>query len=536
MRALVGVLVAVPVIAGGALSGLWWLQTEQMEKELQHTLQAQQLLPVQLQYQSIERTGFPLQPGVRLIQPTFTFTGKQIRGTAQYSAIAFDKSLHELNYRIQLEGPQNTTLSVNDKSWTLQSTHQSPIIITAHFQGGIEDLLEQKRTPEQWLDRLQTVSVQSSAGEIKQGETVLITMGDSRVDLIRHPGGQHAIDVEAKINSNNTTFSPAYDAFAKELTQAMLGDIANHIDSGMSVYGAINSEYAVRYQGPTLKQFSMKQPFSVALKPARFTSDLLDSDSAISVSFRADEAETQMDFDVQVQHNMKPKFDQYLARTVQDALRSPDAAATLPTIAQMEPATLWQIAGTLIPRTSTLGTLTQKFQGSFTTTKEGTLNLNLTAVDLSATPYGLSGNGSANYNLNGKQNPFDFTFTCRACPSLFQDLTSYVHRVQYLAQRLVAPNAQDKKLVDFAHGEPLSPKIQAVGQMLQQLANANTQPDWVFHLQRGADQQLQVNNQPLPLIATMMVDGMAMGTLAQQQARNQPAADATMMLEAMPQE
>lgn len=473
---LVALLAFAAVIAGG-YSIAWFSQASRIKHSIEQ-LAGRADAPYTFTYDAIETSGFPSKLDITIVRPHFKGhidTLLKSLDPVKFAALPeWTEEWHQGNitlstnalsthYRLRLDGDwQGSGLLKGYVISTLvkpAGAFALDLRLDPHGFGALWNAGSQR-----WDDAMKNfrsidvvlpayVMTEQSSGQ------VLAQSGPGRLYITRGgKGGREQLRIYIK--STDSEITPRGDELVTTYRQAL--DPGDLLPSRLSYYGKQNVEFDFSYDGPAdfPKEGLGMTPLSATLSvfDVHNTVYTLGGNMHLTNSGTGNRRNAHLDF------RLESAFAEPYDALTQDMLRSfihrmytdkanPRIAAFKPQIERYTESEMLSILYPALPHFHALGKLVQALdvtmQGNSALTQG---DITLPMIELSATPYGLTGTGTAKLAEGSPIPQANVTLACRNCPQMVDDIMGYKSRLQtvvaYFNPDEAALLASDARLAD----------------------------------------------------------------------------------------
>lgn len=485
----IGIVVFLGVVGGGYCIG-WYAQASRMKAGIEQAIANLHTHGITVTYQSIETSGFPRDVTVSLVNPRVQGRVDQLLksipappGKSQPFAdlpswqeddalagrITFSINALSSHYRSGVTGDLHHQSEIGGKTLVadIHRSSESACTVGLSRSGWFTSLWDF----EAFLHRGNALRDLRLFDCASPGETVtgaqhetLIQTGPSRIYVTSAPS-QGMEDLRIYFKGENGEVTPAGDAWITALTQSF----GKNVPSNLALYGKQNIEINFSYAGPADAADSGK-PLNVQLNPLSFTSQADTIIASLSLTDSGQSNPRQSHLAFRMGANFGAAYDAIQQTILRSAIQSMYADKNrmaadannsnnrmppvfLATLNKYTPDQMYAILSPAIPQLHALGQMTGNVDANFKGEPDfKTGDVALANLQLSATPYGLTGAGNAHIAA-GAPPTGQLTLICAHCLQLVDDTTAYAGRVRtafsYFNPAATAA-AIDPKLVEGA--------------------------------------------------------------------------------------
>jgi len=322
----------------------------------------------------------------------------------------------------------------------------------------------------------------------ESGEMLTSTAG-AMLKLNLSPSFQPTRTITFAAEVKDAEFSPAGDKLIEMYARALSPQMI--YNNRLSVYGKQNVSISFSFNGPTdLAQLGGEAPLDVAIDKFSFRNDAYQSDISLKLNKTTANGQSQGQLDLTAKSTFTPVYQSIIRDLFSDLARE----------ALANPNPEWDLSGftaeslsealqPAIPDLASLGTLTQTLRANFSgNPAAGSGELNLTELELSATPYGITGKGKA-ARAAGQLSPTgNVELSCRQCPVMIDDIAAYTARLEQVLLRTGAIKPYEFPLDAATLGRFKS--------FLSQLAVKEAEGSWRFVIASSAEAPPSINGKP----------------------------------------
>ncbi|MDX1975439.1 MAG: hypothetical protein SFT92_07160 [Rickettsiales bacterium] len=447
------------VVSLSAMCIMWFSQAALAKKHIENVIAAINTPNPILTYDAIETSGFPTRLDINIVKPRINGRLDQwLMATQQPTMPAAGEWLENITFngdiRISVNALSNEYLFSFPYNWTstpqikqhklsFASQANSDAVCLVQFDNSfaflktlwnVESLLEQKW---QYIRTFDCALPEDRYVDLATNKLLYSSKG-GRLYITQAPHGDlNNLRVYFKLQDMEVT--PEGDALFSHYTQ-----LVSNTPSRLAAYGVQNVETDFSYAGPRdVSTLTKDSNVEIHLNKFTYSSALASYDAALQFSNYIDSTV----------HRGKLKLDahaafslayqtllQQMARQVVDQLYAAPSTAPATMQAALQTYSADEFFGYLrpsIPDLYSLGALTQSIDLSY----EGTPALNagkanLSQFEFSATPYGVTANGTAALQANQLFPESDLTITCNNCFRLIDDIANYGERLHGTLSKL----------------------------------------------------------------------------------------------------
>ena len=516
-RSLVFGLVGVVGVAAAGVSGFWWWQTDQIEKQIANIPQNPF---VKISYQGLHKAGFPFKAAVKLDKPVLDLTlpitpaGMQLH--VEYSDyFTFSKSLMHPEFQLEAVGTATSTAKIGQQQWSQTAQSQGANQCNVKFDIPWSVYLGRSALPPQaWAEGLRSMDCAFPEFESHNAkDNQLLAKSAASSFSISHSPADTTRTVGMTLKAPAVQFTQAYDVMANEQKDAITKGMMAMMPPGSPVptstsmfaqYGAIQIDIGVKAELPKqLSAAALMQPMSLTISPFIFHSAVSNSDFRLEAHHQPDQTgKTHATLDANYVLTVSERGDAVTAYKISELVKNvPMVSAFAAGAANYTPDQLWALVQPALPHYAPLGTITTDLKLDYNGTMvapKGTLDIGKIGIDF--TPYGVTGNGKMVLDANPALSTGALHFECRACSTMLDDFGIFAAKVQKVAV-VLKPDMGPAGQISWQEG------IAGTKQLLAGIAKSSpetTEAKWVFNLEKTADGKMSVNQQPLQQYAPML--------------------------------
>lgn len=465
---LIAVLAALGVITGGYCIA-WYTQASHAKTNVEQFIANLNKQQTYLTYDAIETSGFPSALQISIVRPHFSGrvdelwkslmasvppTEQPAAGMPLSNLAAWNEdmlldgrvvmSINALSdhYSLRFSGPMQSKSNINGQE--IATAYEPAGEFTCNLQlqqgsffGSLWNFSTLEERGKEVLNDFRALDCVSLGNTISNAQTKekLSSVGPQRF-YITHDMVSGTRQLRAYIKVSDAEVLPAADPIIKTYMDALT------IDSSFpfSAYGKQNVEMDFAFTGPVdWQNNNTNQPFSITL--SKF--DLLNNIYTTTASFYLNNGTTGVDrsarLALKAESAFTPAYNDLLQSTVRRYIRQvyadPDLAKSelrpvSDTLHKYTPEEMYNIVSPALPDLPSLGKIVQNIDASYQGSADFTSgSANLAAFEMSATPYGITGSGSAKMT-QGHLPQSSFTFAWANCFKMIDDIASYVSRLR----------------------------------------------------------------------------------------------------------
>lgn len=461
MRKILLVVFLAVLLAGCGVAALWFVQATKIEKKFAEQVTQFNSGPVQLTYDNLKMSGFPLRQDLNLVNPKL----------AGRMDLLIDpnkkKNLPEWNETLTLQGIMRFGIDALSSraefsvDGAIQSNSvidgQSLSVVTAPETSSLCSL--QISRDNGWLSSLWSFDSWLGQGEaffthfrlfdcftsgVKILETsskaVLMEGGPQRIYISSAPKDTRR-EVRFYLKGTDSMVTQDGDRVIAQYYRA-LKSIA--IPPMVSAYGKQNVEIDLTYAGPINWQGDpMAAPIEFHLSQFNLTNDAYNIHSTFDLTNSVD-AQSQS---AHIRYKSEAIYSQIFSALLQETIRStirqslsdPKLGPALSTLTQDDQNTesMYALISTAVPDLHALGKLTSALDLSFKGEPGFTSgDFTLTTLEFSSTPYGITANGTGKRVPTALMPALNLTIVCRNCMEMFDAIAGYSNRVLTVVKTL----------------------------------------------------------------------------------------------------
>lgn len=456
----VAVLTFLVVVAGGWCV-TWYVQANESKKAIEKFAATVNANKPYIAYDSLETSGFPTHVTLTLTNPRFSGRMDELLQQINLQKTSPDKPMPEWNAELRLDGTMSITvnslsdhyqLDLNGK-WVHNGSvaGQSVISLTNHEPASMSCSLVMSSGSfysnmwnfklfedfKHFAEDFREIDCRSSSYAMvdSTGGNVVMSSGPSQFFISSNPENSHN-NVRLYAKYNDMQITSEGDKIISTYVHALMPD--SFYPELYAYYGKQNMEVDLAFKGPSFSApHTDVEPFEFNLSKFDISNSLYSgSGHLLAKNEMTDADNVAATLDTKFEFTYTPHYDDLIKNVVysfiQHAYKTNDPmfANFKESLSVRTPEQTYAMIAPAIPNFSQLGTWLQTINLSYAGSKNFTNgNVNLSDFALSATPYGVSGNGSAKI-VPG--NPFPeahFNFVCSSCTRLIDDLSGYINRV-----------------------------------------------------------------------------------------------------------
>lgn len=452
MRKIILALLLLIVLAGGGVGVLWLLQSAKIEKKFTEQVAQFNTGPMRLTYDALNLSGFPLRMDLTLVNPklagradllldpnkqrnlpewdgTSALQGNARLGIDMFSSQA-EFSLTGALQNTSVIGGQTLSLSSPDitAQCRLRTARNSAWIYSmwsfAGLAGRGKEFLSDFRLFDCFTHNLKIVDTQSN--------TTLMESGPQRFYISSDPQGDKR-QVRFYVKGTDSFVTPDGD---RMITRYYSLFMPNALSPMLSAYGKQNAEIDFTYTGPIDWQGDPKtMPIEAHLARFNLTNDayVINSTFDLANSTDAQMQSSRLAFKSEATYNQiyNALAHETVRSMIQQMLSDPKTAAALSTLKNVQNAeNLYTLIAPIIPDFYALGKLTSSLDLSFQGAPGfASGDFTLSDLELSVTPYGFTGKGTAKRVPGVLMPTMSLSLVCRNCLQLIDAVTGYINRI-----------------------------------------------------------------------------------------------------------
>lgn len=523
------ILLLLILTVSGVSGVIWYMQAERFKEHLEKSIANINTGPVQITYDVLETSGFPLEVAVSLVNPKIKMRlDPLIEKTRQPAETQQPMQPWEENWA--LEGKIQLGVSALGDSYTLKSDgilrgtgnidgqaittssqnddHSADVCTLRVDRGlvlrklwGFESLTDNIRESLKNFRSLDCVFGKGSTVN-SQTSVPLITGNESRFYITHMPqGSQRNIRFNLKYN---VEFSQEADRIFAIYYHALA---PYYLPPKLSLSGAQDVDMDFSFDAPA--DWDGKNLKAAPLDIRFVTNAASTQAGSASLAFQLANADGPAGYTSKLNSKMEFVPTEITNTQVQDGVRdgiqqiyySPDMAAmraTMPAFSKYAPETLFAIIRPAIPNIYSLGKEIFAIDGTYQGNREFTAgDATLNAFELSTVLYGITGKGTAKLN---PQTPFpaaNLSFTCKNCLRMIDDMADYTARLQKVMLELDPANAS---------ALPVTPAmLGGIKSFLQALATAETAApnDFIYVIVSDGMMGITINGKPMDQVMAL---------------------------------
>ena len=511
---LIGIVVFLIVVAGGT-TVTWMLQASRIKTQIEQGIARLSSDDVKIAYDALETSGFPTEVVVSIVNPRLT--GRLDKLFAQMPKNN-RQTLPEWNEDVSLNG--TLTIGVNALSdrytlgmhgqWKNKSTIGSEVIaMESSPNAGMLCTLGMAHAGN-WFGTLWNFQALSLHGEKPlddfrlldcQATENTIVLQDSKAEVMKNGPERMYISHSLENGQRQARFFfsvPEWEVMPEgdRVMGVYSRAIAPWYDSAplFSAYGKQNTEIDFTYKGPAELTGDIKStPLDIHLGKfiitndaynMNMTFDLTNSDAAdgkhaARLAFKTESAYTD------IYHAL---ITDLVRSAIKDMYAEPSPSPELKAVTERQtPESLYALVQPAIPDLHALGRLVMALDLGYQGNREFTEgDITLSTLELSATPYGITAQGTGKRTTASPFPAVNIALTCANCLKLIDDVTEYVRRLQTV-------------VVTLQPEKPVKPMSQATvdgyKQFLEALAGKNINGQNFTYAIVGDGLGVTVNNQ-----------------------------------------
>lgn len=501
-----------------ALMMSWFAQASQAKKSVEYLIEVAKKHQIFIRYDAIETTGFPATLTVSLVNPhlsgnieeiakTFAPDAKMALPWHQETAIngTISLGINALSerYTLSMTGSAQSKITIGDKIFmpSFQPNGTNHCVMEMDYGGLIGTLwnfstITSISNPFEKLTLLDCVAPAFHTRNSSTDE-LMFSGGDSRAYITHELKGQRR-HFRSFMKLADFEMHPAGDALGDAMQRA-LG--SNHFFSQYSTqYGKQNIDVDFSYDGPSdIKKGLDNAPLDIALSTFKMSNALYNTD--IGGRLRLDNSGDKRSGVVQLKatSTFSERYDTVLQETMREAITQLHLKPTSPTerldqwIKSHTPEETTNILLPALPNLHALGTLTQHIDATYSGEKHSlTGEATVSALELSASAYGITGKGSIKRAANALAPIIDWQVECRHCLRMIDDMAAYGNRLAKALNQMALEKAPIT--IDTVWAENMKKFLAAIA-----LPADQTVPDTTlrFTIQGNEQSSIRVSGKPL---------------------------------------
>lgn len=460
-------LVVFAVVIGGSMVITWFLQASTTKHNVEQLIQAINEKQPYITYDTIKTSGFPSEVLVTIVRPHFTGRMDQLIASLQQAHGKPATPMPEWNEDVTLDG--NITLGINAMSdhYTLgisgnwvnhgkigtqsidtisQSIADSCVLEMGH-NGGLfgslwnfgallnnRDVLKDFRKLDCSTSNYNVIDANSKAP--------LFTSAPSRFYASFQPQGDNS-QFRFYMKFSDAEVTPAGDNLISIYFNTIAPDYP--FSSKLSMYGKQNVEVDVSYSGPADVQNrnAKDAPFDVSINKFDINNLAYTSTTTFHLSHNVQGTNHVAKLAFKSEASFNEIYDTLLQDTVKRMVteitsgKDPQYANLQPIIQKHTPDEWYAIIYPAVPNFHSLGKtvlwLDLGYQGNENLSAG---DVDLTSLEISASPYGITGKGTAKLAQTQMVPTANVTLVCTNCLRMIDDVAAYWGRVEKVMAEL----------------------------------------------------------------------------------------------------
>ncbi len=453
-------LVAFILVAGGALGISWSNNASAVRKEVESRVASLNTADSKVTYEAITTSGFPFSMKVSIVKPHFTGRVDKIADSFNLKKILKVDAFPEWEQDYILDGSIDLSVNLLSNKFKVEvngnasgkSTIAGKPLAVSSIAAGNENMCElELRRSGGVFGKMWNFSSLSDAKERLLTDFVSLDCvgsggktinSDSKETLSSNAGGRLYLFHTERNGLSNVRFylqlkdaevSRAYDDIYINFMKVLF---PNKKLVFPSVYGKQNIEIDLSYNGPEeWKEANAKDmPLEFKVNKFLFYNSAYQANTNLSIANNVSGNERNMSLVYKTELSGTELFRVLLKeqlRTLVDSLPKVDSTGKKEAAADLPTETIDKIILSSIPDFTVLGKMVFGINASYKgDEKFSSGNIDLSSLELSATPYGITGKGSAQYSTASMFPVGNVSISCNNCFSLIDDLLSYFNRVK----------------------------------------------------------------------------------------------------------
>lgn len=523
---------ALAAVAAGIWCASWYAQAQNVQRSVEGWINYLNAGQTYLTYDALEISGFPTQVKATLTNPAFSGRIDQLLVRLDKDKTLFPQPLPAWQEEMKMDGILSLTVNAFSDKYKMEMTgkwlqhsgmNNQPVaafVSREPFSSACE--LEMKRgtfltnmwsfkvveSPEKFFDEFRSIDCAASDSVLvdeASGKTI-VSSGPTRVYVAKESAGDQE-RVQFNLKYENVEMTKEWENLLMAYVQAF--SPGYYYPSMYAAYGKQNGEIDFSYQGPSFAKGNTDIPaFEVNLAKFNLSNALYSGSGHLLAKSEAVAGDNiRAAFNSRFEFSYTPQYDallEELARSYIDFTAKNDSAGNSELrniLLTRTPEQTFAMVKPAIPKLSPLGTWLQSTDLSYEGKKDTMLgNLKLADFVLSTTPYGITGNGTAQRNEGSLFPEANFTFKCTSCTLLMDDLTGYINHVLQVAHSFYPEEPQ--------YDYQISPNvIQGLKQFLSEISTAgaeeNTKGNYLFAITSNPTGNMVIGGHNLAEIMTL---------------------------------
>lgn len=453
-------------IVGGIYPITWYIKSITVERSVNDAIEQLKSLHINAEYESLKVSGFPTHLTVTLVNPhlrtdvddalkllfptnsedhTLSPFGDmkpwksdmRLNGSIQISVDAFSSQ-----YQVRVNGIWHETDVLDGKTVSfigkLGGEKSCSINVKRNILSAVLwDFRLSNNDPKQWLQDLLSIDCINPGYTIVDAvsQDLLMSGGAARLYLNHELHSEKQRDARLFLNYKDLEVLPAGNIFLEPYRRIFSSDPAPLID--LSLAGKNQLELDITYRGPShLDVGEALEPMHIQLSKLHISNQLYRSDSTLQFNSTPKATSEEGALSFKTQFLATEPYDALSRLSLRDLIteiKATDTAeleAIQPYISRHSIEEIYAALSPAVPKLSPLGQITVALDLQYNgdqTAKTGQIRIN--SMELSATPYGITGNGNVSYTSSPLPQS-DVNITCRECPNLISDTSDYLLRLQ----------------------------------------------------------------------------------------------------------
>jgi hypothetical protein len=509
-------------ISGLSYCGLWYMQSRSLRIAMEESFERINEKQQYVSYDAIETSGFPFDINVEIVNPSFngrfdeflTNTlgithplGPWEDHTALNGRMGWGLNLFSNHYHVTINGKWQVKTTVSGKTYQYQTAlpANTRCDLTFANTAGIFDTLWDvhalaQRNRKQLLHDFRTLDCNAAAYHlVNAAGDSLMSGSPARFFINSETTGINAAhrNMRFYLSIKDSKSTPKGDELINAYLTALFPSSA--APAPYSLYGSNNADIDLTYKGPIEPIGVMgSTPIEVHLNQFAISNAAYQSQGQLHFTNGGDKQKRSMQLNVAFDSSYNETYDTLLHEMVRGfilQLYSPfikQPADIQPLIRKYKAQDLYHIVAPAIPRMHSMGKLTQSLDFTYHGNPDMTEGeISFTNLNLSATPYGISGRGSIQMTAEQPLPAANILLTCANCNQLVDDTTDYTLRLQ----RTINTLSDEKTPVNLFS----SPQSSGLKSFLTALA-ANNNADknnYEYTILSGGNQGITINGKRL---------------------------------------
>ncbi|MFW0776628.1 MAG: hypothetical protein ACN2B6_02790 [Rickettsiales bacterium] len=461
---------------------MWFVQADKLKGNVEKTISMLNEKETYITYESIDVAGFPMKMAVVVSKPRFAGRVDVLLKSMDDMHVGTKKMFPELpewqedtsldgtltiqlnalsdEYGIILAGDWHNAPTIDGQKLALTSKvagdfvcdmklANSKALAGAIWTGSIE------RDGKQFMKDLRVVDCSFPAYEainVASSEVGMKSEG-GYLKFNREPSGDTQ-SIYFAMKMDNVEFTETGDRWMELYKRAFP---QHSVSQPLSTYGKQNVDIELSFNGPEdFKDAKENAPLDVNLNKFIINNAIYNVNVAMQAKNTPNGDQRAASLVLKADSSYSEEYDNMVQRMARNAIDELYANKDELTTAYLEKYTadeMYSIVFPALPNMHPLGKMVQNLDVSYQGSSDFKVgNATLTAFELSAAPYGVTGKGTANMSQDKPFPAADLSLTCSNCARLIDDITDYVNRVStafaYFEPEALQANTMNPQLVE----------------------------------------------------------------------------------------